>query len=261
MHEKVIKVEGTSWVWAVDISPDSTRFATGTGWPDHKASIWNITTGERLVGPLKHDGIVNGIKFSPNGEHLATAWGEGSIRIFDSRSGVELIMIKTDIPSRTPITPFAWSSDSKQIFAESHNKIKAFDVSTGSQLAESQILRDGDNDVLSIALANNGKFVATFSDRSILFLDASTLTRIGFVIADGERIRSIDISVDSSYVATGRGDGKIVIHDLSNILPDSYGAFNVSICSFIIAHPHSMYHADKLCRYLLASMQNKTGSP
>ena len=54
MGEKVIDVEDTNRVWAVDVSPDSTRFATGT---DEDARIWGITSGERLVGPLKHDNV------------------------------------------------------------------------------------------------------------------------------------------------------------------------------------------------------------
>ena len=54
-HAKVLDIRGhTNSVLAVDVSPDSTKLATGSY--DKTACIWNITTGERLVGPLKHDG-------------------------------------------------------------------------------------------------------------------------------------------------------------------------------------------------------------
>ena len=46
---KSIGVEGTVYVRAVDISPESTRFATATGIDDNKASIWNIITGESIT--------------------------------------------------------------------------------------------------------------------------------------------------------------------------------------------------------------------
>ncbi|KAI9568636.1 hypothetical protein HD554DRAFT_698395 [Boletus coccyginus] len=65
-QEKAVAVEGVKSVRTVDISPDSIRFATGTGSPNNEASIWNILTGERLIGPLQHDSSVEGIKFSPN---------------------------------------------------------------------------------------------------------------------------------------------------------------------------------------------------
>ncbi|KAG8219259.1 hypothetical protein J3R82DRAFT_98 [Butyriboletus roseoflavus] len=227
--QKVIDVEHDNDVWAVDVSPDSTRLATGTA--NGNASIWSITSGERLVGPLEHDDYINGLQFSPTGKHIATAsLGGNSIRIFDSHTGDKLITINTDIPNWFAAAPLAWSSDAQKIFAASHgNKIKAFDVSTGSQLAESQILHDGNNNVPSIALAPNGKFITSFAKQSITLLDTTTLTRIDLpvVIEESEDIRSISISLDNSHLAIGRFDGKIVIRDLSKILPDSYGPFHI----------------------------------
>ncbi|KAG8212891.1 quinon protein alcohol dehydrogenase-like superfamily, partial [Butyriboletus roseoflavus] len=219
MREKVIDMEGGNEVWAVDISLDSTRFATGT---NEAASIWSLKTGERLVGPLKHDNIaVTGVEFSPGGEHIATAcWGGSEIRIFDSRNGDELITINAITPKFAAATPLAWSSDGQRIFATSQdNKIKSFDVSTGSQLAELQILSQRYY-VHSLALAPNGKFIATFGDRLIVFLDTSTLSRTGPVI-DGDAIQSIAISQDNSYLATGRADGTIVVRHLNGVLADS----------------------------------------
>ena len=243
MREKVMSVEGTDGVWAVDISPDSTKFATGTH--RQKLSIWNIKTGERLIGPLDHDngsGGVAAIRFSPNGEHIATTCFGGSLYIFNSDNGDKLIAINTAM-SPTPsqfyaITPFTWSSDGQQIFAASEdNKIRCFNVLTGSQLKESQILRDRNDgdDVYSIALAPNGKFIATFADRSISLLDVSTLTRICPVVKGGEGIRSIAISTDSSYLAAGQVDGKIILYHLDKILLNSYGPFHVGIYSSIVS--------------------------
>ena len=236
LHEKVINVEGRTTVWTVDFSQDSTRFATGTGKSDNKMSIWSATTGERLVGPLRHNEDVTGTKFSPHGEHIATACLSGSICVFDSHNGDELIVIMIEAPSWGAITPLAWSNNGQQIFATSYdNKVRSFDASTGSPLAELEVefLNDR-HDVHSIALAPNGKFIATFVDRSISFLDVSTPSRIGPVIQDDAVIRSVTISQDSNYFAVGREDGKIVIRHLSKILADSYGPFYVSVCVFIV---------------------------
>lgn len=234
MRNRVVRVEGTNHVGAVDVSPDSTKFATGTGYGDNDVSIWSITTGKRLVGPLRHHSVVTGIKFSPSGDHIASACLQGTIRIIDSRNGDELVTIKTTIPNRGPgITPLAWSGH--QVFSTSRdNKIKSFDVSAGSQLAESSVLRDGDNDVASVALAANNKFIVTVASRSISFLDTSTLARISSVIEDSGHIHSIAVSLDSCYLATGRRDGKINIHHLHNILPELYGPFHVSALAFIV---------------------------
>ena len=226
MHEKLIDVEGTKTVSAVDVSPDSARFVIGTGYGDEKASVWNLRTGERLVGPLRHDNAVAGVKFSPDGEHIATFIPSGSVRIFDSHSGDQLIAINTTTRPEWPITPLVWSNDGHQLFTVSNAKqIKSFSVSTGSQLVESPIL----NNDHTIALAGNGKFIATVANHAISFLDTTALTKIGTAINDSERMWSVAISSDSSQIATGRADGKIIIRDLADFLPDSYGPFHVSI--------------------------------
>ena len=235
MRKEVIHVEGEIGVDAIDVCPDSTRFATGND--ENTVSVWSMVTGERLVGPLKHDAYVdvNGIRFSPDGEHIATTC-DTSIRIFDSHNGDELVTIHTHLPRWGAITPVAWSSDGQQSFAASRdNKIKAFDTSTGTQLTESQILHGENDNVHSIALAADGKFIVTFAGRSIWCLDTSTLARIGPVIEDVELIRSIAISLDSTRLATGRHDGRITIHDLSKILPNVHGPFNVSITPCILS--------------------------
>ena len=235
--EKTIEVEGTNFVAAVDISPDSTRFATGTAEGDNKATIWDITTGGRLVGPLRCDNYTAGVKFSPDGGYIAVAVRDYPIQVFDSRSGDQLSTIRASVPHWQPLTPLAWSNNGQQIFvACGDNKIKTFEVSTGSQLAETQVHDDGD--VLSITLAANGKFLASIAGRSILFWDVLTLTQIGSIVKDSQEIRSIAVSPDCSHLAIGGSKGKITIRHLSDILPDSYGPFHVSI--------HNIGFSDKL---------------
>ena len=85
MHEKVVDVEGTNVVIAVDVSLDLTRFATGTF---KDASVWSILNGERLVGPLKHDGLeITGIQFSPDDKQIATACSRNCVCHSDEQAG------------------------------------------------------------------------------------------------------------------------------------------------------------------------------
>ena len=231
IQEKILNVEDENVVDAVDFSPDSMRFATGTR--PKEASIWSITTGQRLVGPLEHESRVMGLRFSPNGERIATACFQG-IRIFDTHTGDKLVTINTDIRGWAETTPLAWSNDGQQIFAVSRsNKIRALDASTGTRLVESRIL-DYSYTIHGIALAANSKFITTCAGHSVLFLDTSTLGQIGPVIDDGEETWSVALSPDSSHLAAGRPDAKIVIRDLGKILPVSYGPFNVSVCALIL---------------------------
>ena len=184
---------------SVDVSADSRRFATGT---TEGASIWSVSTGRRVVGPPSHKSLVT---------------------------------IKADLSKWGASTPLAWSSDGQQIFAASHNnRVTVFDASTGTQLVRSQILDGGNDNVASITLATNGKFIATYVDHSVLFLDTSTLARIGPVIESGERLWSV------------------AIHDLGKTPSDWYtGPFNVNI----VALACFISRIDKIC-----GIYSQTGS-
>ena len=238
LQRKVVEVEDTSYMEAVDISPESTRFATATGKNDRTASIWSITTGERLVGPLKHDSTIKGIRFSPDGGRIATACRD-SIQIFDSYNGDQLITIDNPIPDLFQITPIIWPSDRRLFAISEGNKIKSFDTSIGSKLAEWKIHshdRDSSN-ATSIALSANNKFIASSAGRSVSFWDTSTHTQLGSVLEDVDEILSIALSPDGTHLATGGYSNTITIWNLSDILPESYLAITVSTTFAMLGRP------------------------
>jgi WD40 repeat protein len=225
LQRKVVEVEDTNYVGAVDVSPESTRFATATR-SGRKANIWSITTGERLAGPLEHEHAVRGIKFSPDGGHIATA-SEGSIHVFDSHSGHELITIKNPL-LQFLTTPVIWPSDGRLFTLSEGGKIKSFDTSTGSQIAEWEI-HSHDSVLVVSALSGSNRFIASSAGHSISFWDTSTHTQVGSGLEDGDQIQSIALSPDGTRLATGGKNNKtITIWNLSDILPESYLRITVS---------------------------------
>ena len=234
LREKVVEVEGGEPVYAVDIAPDCTRFATGT-YSLGETSIWNIATGERLVGPLELGGVVRGVKFSPDGRRIACDDSDdGVIHIFNSHNhGDQLISIKNPLFATNPLTPLVWLKDGERLLATSEDsKIKSFDASTGSQLAEWKIHDNDDPTRMSIALATNNTFIACCAGRFVSFWDISTHTQIG-IVEDTQGIRSVAFSLDGSRLVTGSNDfGKLIVWDLKDILPESSFAINVR-CSHL----------------------------
>ena len=217
----------TSKVYSVDFSPDSTKLATGGA--DQLAFIWGIPTGERLVGPLRHNGAVVAVRFSPRGDRIAIAAAENgpnanSIRIYDSGDGQQLL----DIPFRVQIcisSPLAWSVDGRQLFAVSYHEVKRFDTSSGSLLSK---WSTGGGYSASLALSRNQKFLVVSSNNSLSFWDTSTHKQIGAVINHASKIWSIALSPNDDCIATGEHNGRITFRNLHDVLPRLYFTLNVS---------------------------------
>ena len=228
-HQKVLDIhDHTNTVYSVDISRDSTKFVTGAA--DGVTFIWSMTTGERLVGPLLQDGYVVAVRFSPNGDRIATATAENpdakSIRIYNSHDGQPLLDIPFSVKQMSS-SCLTWSGDGRQLLAVSYGEAKCFDSASGSLLSKWSIHSNGYP--TSIALARNQKFVVVSAYNSLSFWDMSTHKQIGTVINHESTIWSIALSTGSDdCMVTGERNGKVVLRSLRDILPVSYLTVNVS---------------------------------
>ena len=207
------------WVRAVDISPDGTKISTGSD--DCTACIWSLSTGKRLLGPLKHDHWVVAVKFSPDGRLLAAATfsrATDSVRVYDSQKGRLLVEFPVKV-NQSSNQSLAWASDSKQLFALSGDgNTHCVDLSTGTTLSTWHIHTS--NNPTSIALASNGAFVTTSADSSVSFWDTTTREQIGTVIEYAHNVESMVVS--SNYDLVTSGNNKISLQALHGILPSHY---------------------------------------
>ena len=228
-HEKDLDIKGhTGLITSISISPDSTKLATGGH--DELVFIWSMATGERLVGPLQHEGWVRNLAFSPTGDRIATATvcevsTRSQIGIYDSNNGQRLLVIPfLFYPNMW--SPLAWSADGRQLFATSGNEVKRFDTSLGSLLSKWSV--PGSGQTASIVLSRNQKFAVAVKWQSLSFWDTSTEKQIGTVITYKSDISSIMLSPDDNCIAAGDGRGKIILQSLRDSIPSPYLIVNVS---------------------------------
>lgn len=230
-HEKAMEIDThAKAVYAVDVSPDSTQIATESD--DKAVCVWSISTGERLLGgPWIHDGSIAGIKYSPNGAFIATATlARNSIRIYDSRDGRLLISDISVAVSSYMNQSFTWtnvSGSEELIVLSKDGHVKYLDVTTGRTRCRWPI--HSSNKPRCIALASNGKFIATSANSSISFWDTTTRQQIGDVLQHDDAVRTMAISPNIDYLASGGDDQKITLRDLRAILPESYFV-GVGVC-------------------------------
>ncbi|KAG6379361.1 quinon protein alcohol dehydrogenase-like superfamily [Boletus reticuloceps] len=214
------RMEHSDWVNPVDISPTATRLATGVD--DRTANIWVIPDGTQVMGwhvrllPL-HDSPVRGVKFSPDGEYLATGDSTG-VRIYDADNAGLRRSFQIPITS-WPSTPIQWPS-AQSMFVLSGNTVNHIDPDGGWFLASWTVPGAVDH-FGAISLAGNGRFIACTAGSSISLWDTSTSARISFAIQLPSQVWSIAISPDNKYLASSHA-GTITLHNLNSMIPDHY---------------------------------------
>ena len=183
----------------------------------------------------KHEDCVVAVRFSPNGDRVATATAAEnsadektakSIRIYDSNNGQQLVLFDIPFMVARMVTSLAWTSDGRQLFAASYSRVKHFDTSSGSLLKEWPV--PGGRWPSSVVLSRNQKFAVVVACKSLSFWDTSTYQQIGPAIEDTSGVWCTALSPNDDQIATGEDNGKVTLRNLRDILPVSYLTVNVS---------------------------------
>lgn len=122
-------------VLTLDFSRDGRSLATGGGVPSRSGElkIWNVSDGN-LIREIKdaHNETIFAVRFSPDGNQLATASGDRVIKIFDTRSGE---LIRRMAGHTGQVLGLSWKGDGKMLAScGSDSVLKVWDVEQGLPL-------------------------------------------------------------------------------------------------------------------------------
>ncbi|MEH2159652.1 MAG: WD40 repeat domain-containing protein, partial [Nostoc sp.] len=117
-----------------------------------------------------HSNVVISVAYSPNGQQLASASDDKTIKIWDVSSGQ---LLKTLTGHSSEVISVAYSPNGQQLASASYDKtIKIWDVSSGQLL---KTLTGHSNGVNSVAYSPNGQQLASASyDKTIKIWDVSS---------------------------------------------------------------------------------------
>ena len=210
-HKQVYSHKEDNRIVAVDFDPRQTyqdgdsdenpRLLVGSIYGT--ATVFDLVTRLRVLGPLRHVGVVRAAKYSPQGDRIAIATPD-SVRVYDSKDGRLLVNINVTVT--VPYNRGLVWSDRDHLFLLSDGEIKQIEASTGSAVSKWPI--PDTNDSSYICKPELGYAIVCSANHTVTFWDMRTHAQFD-LIQHTQEIYSIAFL--DRFLAIAGKDGKITI--------------------------------------------------
>lgn len=202
---------------------------------------------------IGHRGLIYTCSFSPDGTHIASVAGDGTLRIWDTLTGEELYSL-----DHANVNTFSFSPDGTRIVsAAGDGTLKIWDVVTGEELIAFQ---GHDKGINRCMFSFDGrKIISASKDKSIKIWQSITGEKLFSLIGHNAGIECCVTSHDGTRIVSGAGDGTLRIWDLttgeeiSSLIGHDEG---ISTCIF---SPQDTYIASGSSRGIVKLWEAETG--
>jgi Flp pilus assembly protein TadD len=150
------------------------------------------------------------VAFSPDGQRLASASSDQTVKIWETATGKELLALKghADV-----VDSVAFSPDGQRLASASNDQtVKIWDSATGKELFA---LKDHAGWVWSVAFSPDGRRLASSAnmDGTVKIWDSATGNELVAFKGHASAVRSVAFSPDGQRLATGSDDQTVRIWD------------------------------------------------
>jgi WD40 repeat protein/tetratricopeptide (TPR) repeat protein len=222
MGREVLTLKGRAGsVKSVAFNPDGQHLASagGTSNKPGEVKVWDMATGQEALtfqDPVVRDSraalnhrLDFRTAFSPDGQRLASALTDGTVKVWEAATGQEALTLKGH--SRN-VTNVVFSFDGKRLASASNDgTVKVWETATGQEALTLKGHAAG-----GIAFSPDGQRLATSGGDSLKVWDATT-GRVVISLKAGA-IRSMAFSPDGKWLATASEDKAVKIWNAATFL-------------------------------------------
>jgi WD40 repeat protein len=158
-----------------------------------------------------HRGAVRGLAFGPGNKRVATGGEDGTVRVWDSATGREELLLNGH---REEVTAVAISGDGRILLSGGRDRtLRVWDLQTGREL---HLLRGHTDAVRSVAVSADGKLALSGGDdRSVRLWDLQRGQELRAWAGHGASVTSVALSADGKRALSGSLDRTVRLWDVN----------------------------------------------
>ena len=193
-------------VWALAISPDGKRLASGNG--TGKLAIWDVKTGQQIASMSSDHQIVRSVVFVPGGD-LVSSGKDGSIKIWDGQGKP----IRTLSQGSSVVSSLAVSPDGTTLVAGALDGIvRVWRIKDWQERPTLTVERA----VRSLCFLSDSRTLAVGRVGQIEFRDVETKNVLVTFRSLNKQVWSLDFSADGKQLACQYGARQLMVWNTSD---------------------------------------------
>jgi len=196
-HEEPLQV--------VSSSPDGRLAATSAS--DHLIRVWDVATGA-MIARFDHTHTAYDVRFSPDGERLATAFTDETVGVYRLGSTQRIM---TGEGHESWVTAVDWSPRGDRLVSVSTDAtLRLWDPTNGTELLRRELVARSE----AVAWSAKDQIAVGLEDGSIPLIDASgPLIEVARLRPNAEEIFNLKWAAGGRLLAAGTGRAVVVWDD------------------------------------------------